>query len=539
MIRRLAALAATLLLACNIARADVGAIDYTDLWWNPAENGWGVAIQRQGQVLFVSVYHYAADGTPTWYFASDVQKPDFSAGLPWSGKLYRATGPAFSQPFNGAPDIRETGVLTLSFMNPDVALLTYSVEGVTVSKQIERMTFRVPSAAGTYYGGLSTTVSHCTNPNFEGPFDFLGPLTVTESGSSTTLRVTTSAFGGLASNCTFNGTRSQAGRSGAIEGTYSCTLINGSDDRGENIARQVRNGTFVMQRLAVAGDGISGRFVSVDQDCTYDGQFGGVKSASTALPDRSGFWSTAGEAGWGAQVTQQGDIAFLTLYVYDASGRPTFFVGSGLEAATVSGAPGFSGALFRTSGTPRGAAYDASRFHADAVGTASLAFDGPDHGTLRYSVDGVAVEKSIRRELWRPTLLTGSYKGGLFVSTNGCSEGLGLPSLSYPGSMEISQTHDQVTIDSAFEPGFAEGGTCQHVGKLQQLGGLLGISQGTYACEFSNGNSTSGTFEVTQLQVAESGFTGRYRGNQGTCLHTGEIGGIVRGNSLIAPLPEE
>src|SRR6188768_4309076 len=143
MIRRLASLLLALTLGCSLARADVGAIDYTDLWWNPAENGWGVAMQRQGDVLFVSIYHYAADGTPTWFFASDVQEPDFSAKLPWAGKLYRATGAPFDKPFGGA-NVREAGNVSIAFMNPDAAVIAYTVDGVTVSKQIERMTFRVP-----------------------------------------------------------------------------------------------------------------------------------------------------------------------------------------------------------------------------------------------------------------------------------------------------------------------------------------------------------------------------------------------------------
>jgi hypothetical protein len=543
MIRRLAALAAALLLACSFARAaDPGTIDYSDLWWNPAENGWGVAIQRQGAVLFVAVYHYAADGTPTWYFASDVQKPDFSAGpLPWTGKLYRATGPAFSQPFNTAPDIREAGQLALDFLNPNVALLTYSAEGVTVSKQIERLTFRVPPIAGSYYGGLSTQVSRCSDPNLQGPFDFVGPLTVTESGDDATLRVSTTAFGGLTSSCTFNGKRRQAGRSGALEGTYTCNLINGSDDRGENIARVVRNGSFVMERMTVAGYGFSSKFVSVDQDCTYSGQFGGVKSAVSPLGERSGFWSSPGEAGWGVYLAQQGETGFLTIYVFDAAGRPTFFVASDM---TVGFGPAdgieFHGPLYRTAGTPRGAPYDASRFHADRVGIAAFTLDSLDRATLTYTVGDTVVNKSLRREVWRPTVMTGSYKGGLFVSTGNCTAGLGLPTLSYPGSIQVSQSGDQVTLDTAFEPGFAAGGTCRYVGRVQQLGSVLGITQGTYGCEFTDGVSpVSGTFEVTQLQVAESGFSGRYRGIQGTCVHNGQIGGIVRGSTAIAPAAGE
>ena len=31
------------------------ATEYTDLWWNPAESGWGLTITHQGNVLFLTI----------------------------------------------------------------------------------------------------------------------------------------------------------------------------------------------------------------------------------------------------------------------------------------------------------------------------------------------------------------------------------------------------------------------------------------------------------------------------------------------------
>jgi hypothetical protein len=48
-------------------RADNVDANYTALWWNPAENGWGLNITHQGNTLFGTLYTYGPDGTPTWY----------------------------------------------------------------------------------------------------------------------------------------------------------------------------------------------------------------------------------------------------------------------------------------------------------------------------------------------------------------------------------------------------------------------------------------------------------------------------------------
>ena len=46
------------------ARASSGT-NFTDQWWNPDESGWGASILQQGDVLFVDLFVYGADGRPT------------------------------------------------------------------------------------------------------------------------------------------------------------------------------------------------------------------------------------------------------------------------------------------------------------------------------------------------------------------------------------------------------------------------------------------------------------------------------------------
>src|SRR5438067_967897 len=53
--------------------------------------------------------------------------------------------------------------------------------------------------------------------------------------------------------------------------------------------------------------------------------------ASPAYPtafttDSSDLWYIVAESGWGMQLVQRGDIIFATLFVYDPSGAPTWYV---------------------------------------------------------------------------------------------------------------------------------------------------------------------------------------------------------------------
>jgi hypothetical protein len=99
----------------------------------------------------------------------------------------------------------------------------------------------------------------------------------------------------------------------------------------------------------------------------------------------------------------------------------------------------------------------------------------------------------------------------------------------------VSQANDDVVIETRFEPGFSEFGSCRLAGKLVQQGSIASI-QGTSACEFSGDLlPIFGTFEISDIELAENGFNGLYRGTEGACQHAGRIGGIRLGHP--APVP--
>lgn len=269
-------------------------------------------------------------------------------------------------------------------------------------------------------------------------------------------------------------------------------------------------------------------------------QLTAARAGSTTGPDYSDLWWNAAESGWGAHVTQQEDVVFMVLYVYDAERRPRFFVASDMRRAAMPTGDTFEGALYSTAGPALAGPFDPEQVTRRAVGTARLRFDAPGAGVLTYVADGVAVEKAITRQAWRPPQLAGEYRGGLFGTATAMTCPLGLPDIAYPGSFRISQSGDQVTIETTFTPAFADTGTCRMTGRLTQQGSLASITEGSYECQFVNGPiPVAGTFELTAIEASESGLGGSYRGREGTsCIHEGRLGGIRRAAGAATPEPE-
>jgi hypothetical protein len=114
------------------------AIDYTDLWWNPDESGWGMAVTHQHAVLFLAWFVYDGNGKPMWYVASNCA----ANGNGCSGTLYRTTGPPFGPTFDFSKvQVFSVGTVNLLFTDANNGTLTYTVNGVTASKAIVRQLF--------------------------------------------------------------------------------------------------------------------------------------------------------------------------------------------------------------------------------------------------------------------------------------------------------------------------------------------------------------------------------------------------------------
>ena len=119
----------------------------TSLWYNPSESGWGLNLNQQGSLMFGTLFTYDAARAPSWFvMPSGALQAD---GVTFTGDLYRTTGPAFNaNPFTpiGAANITRVGTMTMSFSQANAGTLSYSVNGITVEKNIQRQVFGTRSA---------------------------------------------------------------------------------------------------------------------------------------------------------------------------------------------------------------------------------------------------------------------------------------------------------------------------------------------------------------------------------------------------------
>jgi cyclophilin family peptidyl-prolyl cis-trans isomerase len=113
-------------------------VDYTDLWWNKNESGWGISLTQQFGILFAAWYTYDATGMPVWYVASNC--PVSSTGC--TGVLYRVTGGAsLTSPWKAAGPPTEVGNVTFEFTDAATGTMRYKIDGVESSRVITRQVY--------------------------------------------------------------------------------------------------------------------------------------------------------------------------------------------------------------------------------------------------------------------------------------------------------------------------------------------------------------------------------------------------------------
>jgi hypothetical protein len=112
--------------------------NYTDIWWTEGESGWGLTLNHQSNTLFGALYTYDTDGSPLWLVMSN---GTLQTDGTYSGALFRFTGPVFSASPWGAVTGTQVGTMQLRFSGNSSATLTYSVNGVNVTKAITRFLY--------------------------------------------------------------------------------------------------------------------------------------------------------------------------------------------------------------------------------------------------------------------------------------------------------------------------------------------------------------------------------------------------------------
>jgi hypothetical protein len=208
--------------------------DQSDLWWNPNEPGWGIQFVQRGALIFATMFVYAQNASPTWYTAllspSAAASGDKASTLAWSGDLAADSGTWFGAPNWTGATATKVGTMHWTASNVTSGTLTYTVNGMQVTKQLVREYIVTDDFSGSYVGGLHDTVTGCTDPTKNINIDDFATITITQNAAASTIAVNlVTQQSGL--NCTFSGPLTQAGRFGGSTGTFACsgkTTTNGS-----------------------------------------------------------------------------------------------------------------------------------------------------------------------------------------------------------------------------------------------------------------------------------------------------------------------
>jgi hypothetical protein len=251
-LKRFAA-AAFLALASSFAHATSYSTDASDLWYIPAEDGWGLNISQQEATLFATLFVYGPDGKPTWFVSSDM-KPVSSGSVTFTGDLYTTTGPAFGATWNPLlASHRKVGTATFAFDTVATATFTYVVDNVTVVKHVVRQTWQNDVISGSYAGVVAGVFSGCATNGYSA----VGQIFTITQANGTAVSISVNADG--ATTCKYDGTYLQTGHFGAIAASGSC-------------------GNLVAQEVHTTFSGITMQVGQTFQgSCRLDGGIAGVR----------------------------------------------------------------------------------------------------------------------------------------------------------------------------------------------------------------------------------------------------------------------
>jgi hypothetical protein len=253
-------------------------------------------------------------------------------------------------------------------------------------------------------------------------------------------------------------------------------------------------------------------------------------SCAAALHSNAGaftdLWYNPQESGWGANVVQQLETAFVTLFVYGPDGAPTWYVAS--DARVVAYSPGalpiFSGTLYRMRGPWHGGAFDPREVDVTPVGTLSLETLSKDRMRIHYVAEGVNRVKEVVRQTWQPPLVGANYIGTFNLRQAPGSGGPAYGTMVFHGDTQISLDNGVAFIRA--DDQFAR--RCEYRGSYEQTGKLAKMS-GQFTCTAGNDGvqGGSGTFEVSDFEVTDNGFSGYLRTASPAVHQFGRFGGVL------------
>jgi hypothetical protein len=115
-------------------------LDYTDMWWQPNESGWGLSIhQHPSGGLFAIWLTFGPQNDPIWY---TLQPGGWTGSSTFSGPIFATSGPPMSGPFSvSSVQRKQVGIGTLDFTDQANGTLSYELQDVVGTKSITRMIY--------------------------------------------------------------------------------------------------------------------------------------------------------------------------------------------------------------------------------------------------------------------------------------------------------------------------------------------------------------------------------------------------------------
>jgi hypothetical protein len=125
------------------------AIDYTDLWWNPDQSGWGLnVVQHPSGNLFATWFVYDIDGSAGWYvvpsgtWGFSGRNGNCLTSCAYTGPVYRTSGPALGRPVDPSQVSRtRVGTAELAFGAYNALHLTITIDGAPFIRDLQRQGF--------------------------------------------------------------------------------------------------------------------------------------------------------------------------------------------------------------------------------------------------------------------------------------------------------------------------------------------------------------------------------------------------------------
>lgn len=243
-------------------------------------------------------------------------------------------------------------------------------------------------------------------------------------------------------------------------------------------------------------------------------------------------WWPNDEPGWGIQFVQNAGYAFATMYVYDAAGRPTFFVASLTNVPF--GTNAWTGPLSATTGPYYKAPFDPAAVVETVVGTMTFVRQTLDRGSLDYTVGNVSVSKTIHRQPLKLEVDVGEWQFHAVVTgTSGPCDNEPFPFLAGSwirlDALGGDPTAWLIGVSRPTDSPLTVGPGCTVDAAVYAQAGRVGRFDGEASCHLHGGLffDTQATVSLTNIHARRGSWNGYFRFEWASgCVHAGRFAAL-------------